>query len=212
MRYIYLLKDPTTKEVVYVGETSNIKKRFDAHKWGSRSNDSKEKLEWAYNLKKLGLEPILEIVDFAKDKNEALIKENKHIVDCLNKNIKLFNIDNTKSIKQYDFEGNLIAEYSSKVVAKKLTGIIPRDKRMSAGGYFWSYDKFDKELVNKKDDWKTVKCKRVAQLDKKGNIIKIFEGVRIACKLTNIDHRSISQVASGSKIRKTAGGFKWQYI
>lgn len=32
-----------------------------------------------------------------------------------------------------------------------------------------------------------------------------------ACKITGIDHRSISQVAAGSKTRKTAGGFIWKY-
>lgn len=54
--------------------------------------------------------------------------------------------------------------------------------------------------------------KRVQQLDKSGNIINEFHGVREACRITNIDHRSIAQVAAGSKIRKTAGGYKWKYI
>jgi len=54
--------------------------------------------------------------------------------------------------------------------------------------------------------------KAVQQLDKKGNIINEFYGVREACRQTNIDHRSIAQVAGGSKIRKTAGGYKWKYI
>jgi hypothetical protein len=53
--------------------------------------------------------------------------------------------------------------------------------------------------------------KTVYQLDKQGNKIAEFNGVREACRLTGIDHRSISQVASGSKIRKSAGGFKWVY-
>ena len=37
------------------------------------------------------------------------------------------------------------------------------------------------------------------------------EGVRLACAATGIDHRSISQVAAGSLIRKTAGGYLWKY-
>lgn len=54
--------------------------------------------------------------------------------------------------------------------------------------------------------------KSVAMLDKDNNTIKIFEGVREAYRQTKIDHRSIAAVAGGSKIRKTAGGYKWQYI
>ena len=53
--------------------------------------------------------------------------------------------------------------------------------------------------------------KTVIQLNKKGEFINEFIGVREACRVTGIDHRSISQVAAGSIIRKTAGGYKWQY-
>jgi hypothetical protein len=49
------------------------------------------------------------------------------------------------------------------------------------------------------------------QINKKGEIIAEHNGVRLACVTTGIDHRSISQVAAGSKIRKTAGGFFWKY-
>ncbi len=53
--------------------------------------------------------------------------------------------------------------------------------------------------------------KTVIQLSKNGDVINEFNGVREACRVTGIDHRSISQVAAGSKIRKTAGGYKWIY-
>ena len=54
--------------------------------------------------------------------------------------------------------------------------------------------------------------KKVQQIDKLGNVVNEFYGVREACRETKIDHRSIAQVAGGSKIRKTAGGYKWKYI
>jgi hypothetical protein len=53
--------------------------------------------------------------------------------------------------------------------------------------------------------------KLVLQIDKNGNIVNQFNGVREACRITGIDHRSISQVASGSLVRKSAGGYKWSY-
>lgn len=65
-----------------------------------------------------------------------------------------------------------------------------------------------KKRFEKKDDHRR---KPVAQIDKTGKVIKIFKGVREACRITKIDHRSIAAVAGGSKIRKTAGGYFWQY-
>ena len=53
--------------------------------------------------------------------------------------------------------------------------------------------------------------KPVKQYDKKGNFIAEFEGVREACRITGVDHRSIAQVAGGSLIRRSAGGFIWKY-
>ncbi len=53
--------------------------------------------------------------------------------------------------------------------------------------------------------------KRIVQLDKNNNVVAEFEGAREAGRITGIDHRSISQVASGSLIRKSAGGYKWKY-
>lgn len=54
--------------------------------------------------------------------------------------------------------------------------------------------------------------KKVAMVSSDNIIIEIFDGVREANRKTNIDHRSISAVAAGSAIRKTAGGYKWQYV
>jgi predicted GIY-YIG superfamily endonuclease len=53
--------------------------------------------------------------------------------------------------------------------------------------------------------------KTVYQVDKNDNIVNVFLSTREAGRLTGIDYRSISQVANGSLVRKTAGGFKWLY-
>jgi len=54
--------------------------------------------------------------------------------------------------------------------------------------------------------------KAVAQYTKQGELVQEFIGVREAWRQTGIDHRSIAQVAGGSKIRKSAGGYLWKYI
>lgn len=211
MRYIYLLKDPTTNEIVYVGETSKIKQRYEQHKWGLKG-DSEEKKKWLSSLKEKGLVPVMEIITSVNTKHEALIEENKQIVKLLKNGIKLFNIRNTETIKQFDIDGNLINEFSNMQVAKMITGIRVHLERYSSGGYYWTTDEnFDKDRFLKKDEYKTKKCKKVLQIDLNGNLIAEFIGVRIAGKETGIDHRSISAVAAGSKIRKTAGGYQWKY-
>jgi predicted GIY-YIG superfamily endonuclease len=210
MKYIYLLKDPISKEVVWIGETSKPKQRYNQHCWGT-AEDSEEKKAWLQSLKNLRMKPLFEIVDTAYNKREALIKENNLIVHHIKKGCKLFNLINSKTVKQYDMNGRLIGEFANCVIASEITGISARTDRYSAGNYQWSYDEFNPELVCKKALSKKVNCKPVLQIDKSGNIINEFEGVRIAFVQTGIDHRSISQVAAGSNVRKTAGGFKWQY-
>jgi predicted GIY-YIG superfamily endonuclease len=71
--------------------------------------------------------------------------------------------------------------------------------------------RFSEKTIQKKIITSPLK-KRVAQFDENDNLISEFIGVREACRQTKIDHRSIAAVASGSKIRKTAGGYKWKYI
>jgi predicted GIY-YIG superfamily endonuclease len=211
MRYVYLLRDPISLEIKYVGETMFIKQRFDQHKWGQKDSSNVEKIEWSNNLKKLKLQPLLEIIDFAETKKEALTKENHYICKYLKEGNKLFNRSNNKQVKQFDFDGNLIAIYENCLEAEKLTGTRPRIDRYSAGGFYWTYTEFDKNKLKQKEEALKVRCKVVQQFDLNDNFIAEFEGVRIAGKETGIDHRSISQVAAGSKIRKTAGGFKWKY-
>lgn len=119
---------------------------------------------------------------------------------------------------KYTIDGELVRTYKSGVEAAIMEGIRVRQSRgsnVTIGGYVWVSDsqklpdfaKLKEQLKNKHSYLR----KQVQQFDKKGNLIAEFEGVRIACKETGIDHRSIAQVAGGSKIRKTAGGFVWRY-
>lgn len=51
----------------------------------------------------------------------------------------------------------------------------------------------------------------VVQLTKEGEYICEYESIMEASRKTNINHRTIQEVASGSKYRKTAGGYNWVY-
>lgn len=63
--------------------------------------------------------------------------------------------------------------------------------------------------------------KEVAQLDKDGNIIKVYPSSKEASRVTGINHSSINTCARGIRVDKrrinktinvnTAGGYKWKY-
>lgn len=210
MRSIYVLKDPLTNKVVYVGETAKVEQRYKQHRLGV-AEDCEEKKEWTARLRRLELRPIMEIIDTAENKRDAVILENKYILKYIGEGCKLFNKKNNTILKQYNLDGVLIGEYVDGKMAKLITGVNPRLDRYTAGGFYWSYGAFDSSVNYKIADAKKVKCKAVVQIDKDGNVVAEFEGVRIACRETGIDHRSIAAVAGGSITRKTAGGYYWKY-
>lgn len=54
--------------------------------------------------------------------------------------------------------------------------------------------------------------KRVAQYDMDGHLIKVYSGVRAAERATGVRSRSISMVANHQKYRKSAGGYRWEFV
>ncbi len=59
---IYILIDPRTNQVRYVGKANNISQRYRAHLNRARKHQIHKK-NWIASLKKEGLKPIIEIVD-----------------------------------------------------------------------------------------------------------------------------------------------------
>jgi hypothetical protein len=59
---IYILIDPRTNMVRYVGKANNVTQRYRAHLNRARKHQIHKK-NWIEQLKRLGLKPIIEIVD-----------------------------------------------------------------------------------------------------------------------------------------------------
>ena len=118
-----------------------------------------------------------------------------------------------ESVEQYDFNGELIAVYSSANQASIATGIdhwsicaCCRGKYKRAGNFIWKYSKTQKEIIpiNQRTDF------TVLQLDKKNDIIiSEFKSITEASKATNIAKSTICNVCNGKG--KTAGGFRWKF-
>jgi len=60
---IYTLTDPITKEVRYVGKTTDISKRFNRHLNESKKSTTSHKKAWIKGLLKKNLNPEIEIID-----------------------------------------------------------------------------------------------------------------------------------------------------
>lgn len=127
-----------------------------------------------------------------------------------------------KKVYQYDKDNNYIREFENSDIAEKETGInknsiqrVCQGKYVTAGGYKWSYVKEEKlnqilkGKVKEYNSWSSWKNKKVYQLDKNKNIIRLFDSIAIAEEETEIDHSSISKCCNGKM--KSAGGYLWVY-
>lgn len=53
--------------------------------------------------------------------------------------------------------------------------------------------------------------KKIYQITKQGEMIKMYKSIKEASRYTGINPSHISEVANGSKVRRTAGGFVWSF-
>lgn len=60
--YIYTLKDPISNEIRYVGKTTSIKTRLNAHITRSKNNKY-HSARWVQSVLKKGLKPIIETIE-----------------------------------------------------------------------------------------------------------------------------------------------------
>lgn len=69
MTKIYTLTDPITNEIRYVGKTTKtLDERLTYHYYNLKKTKNKHKIHWFGKLSKLGLKPIIELVDEVDDK------------------------------------------------------------------------------------------------------------------------------------------------
>lgn len=126
---------------------------------------------------------------------------------------------NEAPVLQYDLEGNFIAEYKSISEASRQTKLVRRcigktckGLNKTCGGFLWKYKFPDKVMTsNPKPSLTGNQLRKVAQMDKDGNIIKIWDNVIEASEKLIIEKKYIYAVC-GETRWKTAGGFKWKYV
>jgi len=205
--YIYVLKDPKTLEVKYVGRSVNPKNRYQQHIHSGKSEGSKNRKDaWIKSLLNLNLKPILEVIDKLenyKDVEDVKRREEFFILEFR----KTCNLKNDRDIVEngYNFskesrqkmsdaqkgntnrKGKKLSEESRKNI-----GLSRKDKKHPAS----FFEKSNKPIL---------------QYDKEFNFIEEWESGIAASLSLKINQGNISSAADINSNRKSAGGFMWRY-
>lgn len=203
---IYTISCPYTNKVVYVGQTVNFTQRVKSH-LTRFSNDPKSK--WMKETIENGTRPVFKHIMFVNSKSEALKVESELIRNYLESGFTLLNSNYQCLYYKYDLKGNFIETITT--IRGEKNSMIKMDRLTYKGFVYNTEPIFPKWKVDKLNESRSVLKKQVLQYSKDGEFLKTFSGVREAGRVTGIDHRSIQQVANGSLVRKSAGGFVWKY-
>lgn len=60
---VYALCDPLERQVCYIGSSTDVEKRYEAHLWGSGEAQHSPRGKWIAGLKAKGFEPTLRILE-----------------------------------------------------------------------------------------------------------------------------------------------------
>ena len=221
----------TINNKVYIGQSINIDERWRAHKADYKNSHltGKHKSYLYVSMRKYGIENFkFEVIEEAP---KELLNEREiywiQYYDATNPdkgynltpggNLPRLNV--TRSVCQYDTQGNFIAEYKSVKEASEITGInkttisscVARNNPAIkfAGGFIWRYEKVDKLSEIPENKRKVVS---IAQYDLQGNLIHIFKSMSDASKETGITISAISNNCNGVRSIKSCHGYIFKRI
>ena len=168
---------------------------------------------------------------FLEDKQQRLIKRHQltnYSLGCSNieDTLKLIDkkdesIEPKRLIRQYDLNGNFIADFNSISEAAVSTGINDSNiskccnhQQATAKGFIFRYSDDTTPVVSERKrntfrSGKDPKKKRVSQYTLDGVLIKTFDSMGEAAEEVNGKQSNITAVCNGQ--RKSAYGFIWKY-
>jgi len=203
MYSIYTLSCPTTNDVKYIGITTNIKTRYFNH---LNQFDGSDKANWVKELLSNNQKPIMSIIDYRDNKKDALKRESELICKYLSDGVSILNSVYQKFYYKFDLNGNLV----DIVQGTRQDNLFLKINRHTYNGFVYNTENvFPIWKLEARDKGRSVNKKEIEQYTKDGIFVKSFDGVREACRITNIDHRSISACATNR--RPSAGGYVWKY-
>lgn len=187
---IYVLIDPRTNMVRYVGKANNVIQRYRAHLNRARKHQIHKK-NWIEGLKREGLKPIIEVIDIVPI-DDWVFWETYWISQIRTWGFDLINYTN----------GGDGCTFANQTSFKK-------------GHKVWLGKKHTEETKKKigENNWLKGKIsdkrKKVIQKTLYGEVIKIWDSILEAEKMTNSKSPKIVLCCQGK--RKTHNNFIWEY-
>jgi len=219
--FIYVLIDPKSNQIRYVGKTTDINRRLRRHISERFLHDS-YKDRWVRKLVDDNILPEIEIIDEVNKSNWCYwekfyisyfnylgfsltngtkggdeppsTKGRKHTLES---KLKMSNTKKGKPIPWLN-NGSERTESHRQKLSKSCKGRQSPNKG----------NIYTKEHREKLSNASTVK-RKVRQIDLDGNLIKVWDSISFAEKTLQIRH--ISEVCRTNYHHKTTGGFKWEY-
>lgn len=205
--YIYILKDPITDEIRYVGKSICPEIRFRRHiSEAKTSNKKSHRIHWLKSLLQQNLKPILEILDEIEGEWEWL--EEYWIYQLKAWGFKLVNGTNGGENPPSWLGRTHSDEY------KEIRRIIMKNNNPAKNMTQKWRDNISK--AHKKNNFKPTKAAeankiKICQYTLSGELINIFESITEAAKHVGLKNMSgIWSVCNGK--RNKSGGFKWGYL
>jgi hypothetical protein len=217
LTYIYILKDPLSNEIKYVGKSDKPKIRLVEHIRKSKYTKTYKNI-WIQNLVSKNLTPSLEIVEEVK-KSDWSEKEKFWIKYFKNLGCKLTNL--TEGGDGGNFGQDVNKKISEKLKGRKfneqtlkLMSESAKKRKLSPESRKSLSEKRKGErnsMFGKKQSKFCIesKYKSVNQFSITGDFIKTWKSLKEVSEYLLINRNSIRMVCNGQ--RKTAGGYKWKF-
>ena len=221
---IYLLIDPLTDEIKYVGKTKDINIRMTNHMCPSQLKAKTHKNHWLKKIAVQNMKPVVLIIDEAHDVNTANTLESYWIEQFRIWGIKLTNgtpggdgatltgrkrsPETIEKVRLANI-GRVLSDETKAKISKSVSKTLIGNKR-AVGSKGWVGKKHKKESIDKMK-LSHPYIKPVLMCDKQGNIIKEFPSIHEASRQTNIYKTTISRCCQCRPHYNTGGGYIWKF-
>ena len=231
--YLYYLKDPITKEIRYLGQTTNLKRRLYAHRYDALQKETPNpwKKNWIKKLQLLGLNPIMEVFRVCKgySKEDVDKLEVQLINEYFENGFRLLNSRNAppytvgvnrkrKPVYQYDpvtrektavFSSVREASQVIKASQVNLRKAILKDGKSTYRGFLWSFTDYSELSHNSPRLTGRPKKKILATNMTTGDKTE-FNSVSDAALQLSLCPGNISKVCNGKRF--IAGNYTFSYM
>lgn len=204
---IYILIDPETQQVRYVGKANDVSQRYKAHLNRARKHQI-HKLNWINSLRRKGLKPIMEVVDIVPIES-WVFWETYWISQFKAWGFNLLNYtlggDGATFGNQTSFKKGHISWNNGTRKPKILQGNKGKTPNSVLHQFVKGHEVWNRGVIG----YNTTKSIPVLQFDLQGNFITEHINCKQAAISMNCDEENIRRVCTGKN--KTAKNFKWEY-